>query len=185
MPFKSDKQRAAVILSLKRAGAWSDQKGLQRSVQKIQDAYGDVYYLRLAPPARPRELSYVAHTPRNEYYPFCPHTVSQVEHAAAVLKLYPEGRWLRSSGVFVHPDFRGKRIGTRLYLEALKLSKGLGLKGVASSPSSEQEVGAAKLWDRLRTRRVASPEDDDEFSVMTRVRPHSRRRGKLRRLLGK
>ncbi len=59
-----------------------------------------------------------------------PHTWAEITGNGYASRHDPEGDWLYGMEVCVDPDYRGYRIGQRLYNERKKLCQALGLKGV-------------------------------------------------------
>jgi len=80
-----------------------------------------------------------------------PHRWDEITGHGFASRHDPNGDWLYGMEVFIDPDFRGLRIGQRLYNERKKLCQYLRLKGVAFGG---RLPGLAK-----RRRRVGTPEE--------------------------
>ena len=59
-----------------------------------------------------------------------PHTWAEITGNGYASRHNPKGEWLYGMEVVVDPDYRGYRIGNRLYNERKKLCESLGLKGI-------------------------------------------------------
>ncbi|KPK37633.1 MAG: carbon-nitrogen hydrolase [Gammaproteobacteria bacterium SG8_47] len=59
-----------------------------------------------------------------------PHTWAEITGNGYASRHEPDGDWLYGMEVCVDPDFRGYRLGQRLYNERKKLCQALGLKGI-------------------------------------------------------
>jgi predicted amidohydrolase/ribosomal protein S18 acetylase RimI-like enzyme len=59
-----------------------------------------------------------------------PHTWAEITGSGYASRHDPQGEWLYGMEVCVDPDYRGYRIGQRLYNERKRLCQSLGLKGI-------------------------------------------------------
>ena len=59
-----------------------------------------------------------------------PHTWSQITGGGMGSRHKPDGNWLYGMEVVVHPDYRGMRIGQRLYHARKRLCTDLKLRGI-------------------------------------------------------
>ena len=59
-----------------------------------------------------------------------PHTWESITGSGYASRHDPAGEWLYGMEVCVDPDYRGYRIGQRLYKERKKLCQSLGLQGI-------------------------------------------------------
>src|SRR6201991_1041365 len=66
----------------------------------------------------------------NEAVALAPHTWMQVTGGGFASRHDPKGNWLYGMEVVVHPDFRGMRIGQRLYQARKRLCMDLKLRGI-------------------------------------------------------
>lgn len=82
----------------------------------------------------------------DEAVAFAPHTWSEITGAGYGARHEPEGDWLYGMEVFVDPDYRGLRIGQRLYNERKALAAGLGLKGIVFGG---RIPGLARHWKTI------------------------------------
>ncbi len=75
-------------------------------------------------------VGYCATFRLSERLAFAPHTWAEITGNGLASRHQADGDWLYGMEVFVDPDYRGLRIGQRLYNERKALCKKLGLKGI-------------------------------------------------------
>jgi len=77
---------------------------------------------------------------------FGPHTWDQITGNGYATRHDPEGDWLYGLDVFVDPEYRGLRIGQRLYTARRNLASRLSLKGIVFGG---RLPGLARRWKQL------------------------------------
>ncbi|KAA5604822.1 GNAT family N-acetyltransferase [Roseospira marina] len=95
---------------------------------------------------------------------FAPHTWMEITGGGLAARHDPDGDWLYGMEVFVDPDYRGYRIGQRLYTRRRALCQRLGLKGIVFGgrlPGLHRrikKVGSAEAYvEAVRTRKMRDP----------------------------
>src|SRR5690625_1000079 len=77
-----------------------------------------------------RIVGYCATFRIDETSALAPHTWAQITGGGMAARHKPDGTWLYGMEVVVHPDFRGRRIGQRLYRARKQLCVDLKLRGI-------------------------------------------------------
>src|SRR5699024_3347932 len=77
-----------------------------------------------------RIVGYCATFRIDETTALAPHTCRKITRGGMAARHKPDGTWLYGMEVVVHPDFRGRRIGQRLYRARKRLCTDLKLRGI-------------------------------------------------------
>jgi predicted amidohydrolase/GNAT superfamily N-acetyltransferase len=100
-----------------------------------------------------------------------PHTWTEITGNGYASRHQPEGDWLYGMEVCVDPDFRGYRIGQRLYNERKRLCQSLGLKGIVFAgrlPSLSKRIARFGTAEEYVAQVVAKKQSDQVLSFQLR-----------------
>jgi predicted amidohydrolase/GNAT superfamily N-acetyltransferase len=111
-----------------------------------------------------RVVGYCATFRIGEAAAFAPHTWMEITGGGLASRHDPDGDWLYGMEVFVDPDYRGFRIGQRLYGQRKALCQRLDLKGIVFGgrlPGLQRrlrKVGSAEAYvEAVRTKAMRDP----------------------------
>ncbi|MHA2263179.1 MAG: hypothetical protein ACXAEN_12360 [Candidatus Thorarchaeota archaeon] len=114
-----------------------------------------------------------------------------VSHTSAVgeLNLTEHKSWkykkplLVVTGARIDKPHRGKRLGTRMYVEALRLARKEGYMGVISLPETRSPA-SNRVWKSVRSKKLKVPTISGkliDYDLLESVAQHRKRRGRAKR----
>lgn len=181
MGFQSDDQRKAVMAILKQ-GKWSVKRRgsdlllLNSNAKAARKKAHELGTFTNAAPNPPERVGYIMMDPFDTY--------TRSGKKAPMFRGSRKNKLLQThSGL--EPEFRGMRLGTALYLLALRDAKRRGYGGLASLRATQSEP-VSKVWASIRegdSEVYGHDEvpDGERFDYITSTKAHRRRRGQYKR----